>query len=310
MHGSDAIWSKYGSTISAFLNNPMYAAKTGIPPEKLAALAEQLAGVLTGVRDVSVSASAPAEGADGMLNVAKVVTLTGGAADKCSQIGKLIDTVVAMAPNDEAKKALDVLKFEPDAETIAGVKVSHLTIHLDQAPDVSEDDYRQMQKLFGKEVFVFRIAAVDDKHIVSAFGGGAERFEKLIALVKSGGSPLSENAGIKKAAALLESNRTAEGYLAVDTLLKTIERFGKATGEANPIPFEIPKLDAPVAMVTHPAGETGFQIDIAIPMGLISAAKDTAASFQGGGQPPQEPGAPSPSSDTGSSGESGPTGSN
>ncbi|MCB9851003.1 MAG: hypothetical protein H6817_09915, partial [Phycisphaerales bacterium] len=283
LKGSEQAWGKYSDAIGTLLKNPMYAAQTGIPPEKLAELSDKLGALVQKTRDLSFSISALPEGSDGIIGMTKVVSVSGGAAEVCSQVADLLSTMTAMAPDEESKKALGLLNYTADAETIAGVKVAHLTFPLDKAEDVAEEDYRNVQKVLGSEGILVRIAAIDDTHIAAALGGGSERFAKIIELAKSGAAPLDQDAGIKKAGAMLREQRTAEGYLAADTLLKTIRKIDEAVGESNSVPFEVPNVEMPIAGVMGPVEGAGFQADLAIPMAVISAAKDTAAAFNGGG---------------------------
>jgi hypothetical protein len=284
MRGSEKVWAKYAETYSTMLKNPMYAAQTGVEPAKMAAIADRISGIMRDARDVSFSLSALPEGSDGMIGMTKIVSVSGGAAAKCNQVAELIKSLIQLAPAEEAKKALDLFKYTDGAETVAGVKISQLALHLDQAEWVTEDDYRKLQNVLGRDGLLFRLAPIDDQHIVATLGGGTGRLEKIIALAKGGETPLAANAGVKKAAAMLTDKRTAEGYLALDHLLSSLKEIQTMLGEPDAIPFEVPKLDAPIAMTMSPVGEAGFQADLVIPMQAIAAAKDTAVTMQSQGR--------------------------
>ncbi|HRX85237.1 MAG TPA: hypothetical protein P5572_09495, partial [Phycisphaerae bacterium] len=250
----------------------------GADTAKMTELVNTFAGMFRDLRDLSFSVSAAPAGGDGLVGFAKVTTFEKGAAEKCAQIPEILQAIGAVVPSPQVQEALKNVKYMPGAETIAGAKVDHLIIALDQVPGVTPEDYSKVKKVVGSEGLVFRIAALDDQHVVATLGGGTARLGKVIELVQGKSAPLSTDEGIKKAAAMLPNDRYSEGYLAVDTLLNFVKEVGKAIGEDPDIPFTVPQVNAPLGMVMAPVEKTGLQVDVAVPMALLSAAKDVAVS--------------------------------
>lgn len=289
VRGSKEGWAKAAEGFNQMLSNPMIAMQLQADPEKLEHIKKIIGSLITATRDFSFSAAALPAGPDGMLGFAKVVSVEGDASGLCTQIGDLIGTIVSMAPAEEAAKVQNLVKFTPDAEQIAGASVSHLAINLDQADDVDKAWLDKLTKVVGKEGLLFRIAAIGDNHIVSTFGGGPARMQRVIELLKAGEAPLGANEGLKKAASLLPASRVLEGYVAVDHLMNTIGDISKVVDSPD-APPAFPKIDAPVAVVAGPAGGDTFQVDIAAPMPVVIAIKDTIMAAQGGGAPPADGG--------------------
>jgi hypothetical protein len=266
--------------IEAALSNPMLAAQTD--PEKMKKVMGILTGMLGDLRAVSFSISGLPDGPKGLIGLAKVVTFENGAKQKLVQYADLIGTTVSMipVPAEQEIRLADLVKYNAAAETIGGMEINHLVVHLDQIPDVQPEWLETVTRIVGKEGILVRIAAVDDQHVAATFGGGPERMEEVIGLVKGGRAPRGGDEATKKVAAMLPQERTFEGYLAVDQLLRAIAVIGKLVGESG-MP-QMPPVNAPVAMVGRPVGATGFQADVAFPMELIGAVKDVVMAGTGG----------------------------
>ena len=279
------------------LNNPMLAMQLQLDPEKLKRLTDIIGGMVGGMRKLAFSVSALPSGPDGLIALTKVVTVEGGAADRCTQVAEIMQVISSgLIQGEQAgdvKEAMEVVKYTAAAETLSGVQVDHLAVNVEQIAEASEEWVAQLRKVVGKEGILFRMAAVDDKRIAVTFGGGKDRMQRVIDLVKSGAAPLSADEGIKRATASLPRTRSLEGYLAVDNLIATIIAISKAVDQADDAPPAFPEVNAPVAVVGGPAGKTGYQMDVAVPMELVVAVKDYALSIMGGGAgAPGEPGAP------------------
>lgn len=189
---------------------------------------------------------------------------------------------------NSAKELVDKLKqyivHTADAETVEGAKVDTLAVKLQVLTELGqfqEDDVGLIEKVLGKEIAI-RFAAVGDKHFVMTFGGGKKRFESVCKHLKSAGDSLDKDAGIKEAATQLPSPRISEFYFAADNIVQAIKAVAKALGEEEEFPFDVPAINAPVAMSGALIG-TAQQINIVIPMKLIKATKDAIDKQAGAG---------------------------
>ena len=113
---------------------------------------------------------------------------------------------------------------------------------------------------------------MDTDHVIATFGGGPGRFDNVIGLVKGKQAPLSKNPGIVNTAKAMATQRNAEMYFAVDSLMRMLSDIGKATDE--PFPVTMPQINAPVGMVSYGVGKAAGQADVFVPMELIIQVRD------------------------------------
>jgi hypothetical protein len=185
----------------------------------------------------------------------------------------------AISDDEDFETIKKTVSHKPDAETIDGRKVDTVTFDPSQLGDAAppEADLKGMQKVLGNQI-VLRFGAVDDKRVVVAFGGGEARFKTIMASVK-GGASLSTDAGIGNVQGNLPSPRGTEWFVAVDTFIQTFKRINVASGQDDDINFDIPKLQAPVAMSTALQGKIG-RYDLFVPMKLISTMSEAVQKQQ------------------------------
>jgi hypothetical protein len=185
---------------------------------------------------------------------------------------------------DEIAKIKENVVHAADAETIDGNKIDTLTIKLAGLADmldVGEDEVGMVQKVLGKEI-VIRFGAVEDKYFVLTFGGGKKRFETVCKHLKSPGEGLDKDASIKEASGQLPTPRVSEFYIAVDNIAQAIKSVATALGEGEEFPFEVPTVNAPVAISGAMKGPVQ-QINIVVPMKLIKAVKEVIEKMSASG---------------------------
>jgi hypothetical protein len=275
--------------VAAIFTNPAMTGQMPLPPEKLKEISDMLSQNLANVRGLSFAVSALPAGPEGLFGFTKVLTVESNAAAVCTSLKNVLDTVMAAVPapaTPEAPKVQDIIEYKVAAETLDGIKVDHLIIHLDKAPDMDAEQLGKVKKVVGEEGIVIRIGAIDDKHVVSSFGGGAARFQKAAALAKAGEAPLANDEAIKASAALLSNEKVAEGYFSLDHLVNQINESVKAVGEPEEFPYHLGDLKAPAAMTVKPIPPAGAQADLIVPMPLASAIKDLIMNAAAGGSPP------------------------
>ncbi|UCG33353.1 MAG: hypothetical protein JSU68_01735, partial [Phycisphaerales bacterium] len=198
--------------------------------------------------------------------------------------------------NAEVSSLLRAIIYKAGADTTGDVSVDHLSLDLSAMEDVDPEDLEQITKVLGKDGLLLRVAAVSDKHVVMAFGGGQSRMSELVAHAKAAKAPLSTDAGISRVADNLPKGKTYEYYLAVDRILGLVKNIGEAVGE-DTVPFTMAEVNAPIAMAGS-GDKTYAYADVFFPMELIVAVKETAMQamgmMMGGGA---QPGAGQPSDD-------------
>ncbi len=299
MKGSQEVFAKLSEIYGGALANPMVAMQLNADPAKMQEVATSVSALVADVRNVSWAVSTQPEGADGIIGITKVVTFAGDAKGKCAKMGEVISKLLGgMFTAPEAQEAVQHIKFTSGAETLGDVSVDQLAIAIDKMQGVSEKDYEDVKAFFGAEGLILRMAAVDDNRVAVTLGGGKKLMETLAAQVKKGGAPLGGTDGIKKTGGLLPKAKTFECYFSVDNAMKFATAAAKISNEMPPPPF--PNTDLPVGVAGTPVGGIGYQLDVAVPIELVVAAKDYAMSMQGGGPPPSGP-AP-----TGDAAEAGP----
>ena len=246
--------------------------------DALAELKSATYDLLRSLRAVRLSVDALPSGPDGLIGLTLLLdTPDSGKAQ--GLITKVSEAAKRVCKDAELLPYFDALTHELDVEEMADVKVSRFKYDLSKVDELDEDDREEMLKIIGQEGLALRIAAVSDKRLAIAFGGGKERMSKVIAAAKSDDPALAEDAGVRRAAEQLPKTRASELYLALDEIGRCAQNIAKAIDE-DPLPLDIPDLDAPVAMVSV-ASKACARLDIFVPMELAVACKDAAMSLMG-----------------------------
>ncbi|MBN2561730.1 MAG: hypothetical protein JXQ75_12450 [Phycisphaerae bacterium] len=245
----------------------------GLNEEALKTIDSQVKDLAKASGAWAVGASALAGGADGMLGLTIVVKAK-DPKDYVAGIRKVYKAMTEASDNEDFEKIKKNVVHAEDAETIAGKKVDTITVNLEGLADVielSKDDLKQVTKVLGKDI-TLRFGAVGKTHVLFTFGGGKARFEKVCETLESSGQGLSADAGITKISGRLTSPRASECYIAVDNILQLVRSIAKEVGEEDVFPFDVPTVDAPVAISAAQIGRVQ-QMDIIIPMKLMTEAK-------------------------------------
>ena len=231
---------------------------------------------------IAISVSPQPEGSDGMVTVAKVIATHGDARQVCSALKEVLDGVKQEFADDaDTMELLRCIEYKVAAEKAGSLNIDHLVIKFPEQVknEIGETGMAAIKAVLGSDQFLVRIAVVDDRHVAITLGGGVAYMGKVIQAVKTNAAPLSDDAGIKRIAKFLAKKRNSEAYFAADRLIKLIGRISKAVGE--PFPVTIADLNAPVAMVEGKVAPAGAQVDVYIPIELISAIKDAFTKAMG-----------------------------
>jgi hypothetical protein len=283
--GSSQYMAEY---FGKMLDNPKITAGGDVDAEKLKSVKDIISKMIEGLRSIAISVSALPAGPDGMIGLAKVAGLEGDARECLDSFGELIQTVKGgLFTKEEVNEWLQHMEYTPKAETIAGIEVDHFKVKLDEIEEIEAEDLETALKIIGKEGVLVRVGAVDPRHVLATFGGGAARFETAAGLVKEKKAPLADNPGIKKTAEALPKKRAGEGYIALDTGFRLASEVAKVLDE--PLPFAVPEVNAPIGMAATMTSKTAQQSDVFIPMEVIMAAKDVVQAMMGMHAPPAVP---------------------
>lgn len=248
----------------------------GADEEAVKTIDTESKNLLKSIKSLAVCVSALPQGADGLIGLTVAVE-TSSAEAFLASARKVYKAIWKLSDDEDVATVKEQVTHAEDAETVAGHKVDTVTIKLSGLAEVSEmetDDLKNVQAVLGKEL-VFRFGAVDDEHFLFAFGGGKARFAKASeALTSQSGPSLADDEGIGALSKKLHSPRASEGYLAVDNIVHLAKAVAKIVGHEDEIPFDLPMLNAPVALGGAQIGSIQ-QADLFVPMKLITAIKKT-----------------------------------
>jgi len=267
-------------TFDQILNEQMFGEI--MSSEELKSFKDELVQLLVQVDAINMSAAGlPAEGGGGMIGGVSVITVKDSrkwqeqARGLFANVKKII-LKAAEQPDitEEELKAVDAaIQIKENAEKLGDAVVDHFVVDLRQIPDLTEEDIAEVEAVIGKEGVLVRIVAMDPKHVVISFGGGAKRCQDIMNNVSQGKAPLADNKFIKMVADRLPKGpRLSEGYLHLENLLKLVIDISNQLNEPFPFPLMIPET-APLSFTNVKVSDTAQQIDLLIPMETITTAK-------------------------------------
>lgn len=229
-----------------------------------------------------------AGGSAGLFGIAMLID-TRDSAKFLELKGKAIEAAKGLAstandPNidEEAKKMIAALTYQPGVEDIAGAKVGHLKFDLTQVPDMDDEHRAQVEKVIGKDGMLIRSAAVDGQTVSITFGGGSEYMGKILESAKKKEAALEANPGITKVNAHLPKERASVVYVAVDQMVSGVGRFMKEMEEEE-LPVKMPALQSPIAL-SSTGGNEWSRMDIVFPTEVLKAGKDAVMGMMSGGE--------------------------
>jgi hypothetical protein len=226
----------------------------------------------------SISVTRLPASSDGMIGLVVTGAIPGGAEKWVQVAGDVVQKILGMITDEDVRSVTDHITYTPNAETIGGAKVDHIKFDLSwlvEDETLTEDDLAMIGKIIGSEGVLVRLVAFDADHVGLLFGGGPKRVEQVAQVLKSGTTPLADHASLQAIAPnLRKNNRFFEMYLAADTTLQFVNDAAVAVGE-DPLPVEIPKINAPAAIIGTIAPLTG-RVDVFVPMQMISGIKNVA----------------------------------
>ena len=188
---------------------------------------------------------------------ATLVLRTDQPADLWGRVRTGVASVVQPGGNSAAPAAAEQAAgrgwaFQDAAEQIAGLDVDHIQL----AADWSGWDYVSGVR---PQATLVRVAAVDDAHLVVVAGGGPQRFEAVVAAVRSGQAPLAAEVGIARLAPRIPAGAALIAYWAADRW------WSKPAGEADA------GAPPPVLLTVQPAAQQVWRGQVFIPVEMVDA---------------------------------------
>jgi hypothetical protein len=255
--------------------------KSLINLEKLAPFKEKLLQVPTtlGGELFSFSVSALPQGPDGLVGVAMVVDCDDSAAAQ-ELVGGLLTAAKDVVTDEQIKEALEVVHYTPKAETLDGVRVDHVVVDLKSVTELDAQDIAIAEKIVGNEGMLMRILAPTPTRLAVVFGGGKKRASEVLAICKASQAPLADNTGIQRVQPALPKMRNLDFFVALDNGFALVKNIMTVRGEM--LPIDLPKVDAPVAIIRSGDADTG-RVDLFIPIQLIQPLAQMAMQAMMGG---------------------------
>jgi hypothetical protein len=149
-------------------------------------------------------------------------------------------------------------------------------VHLDLSALETPEIMEQMLKVIGQDGLTLRLAVVDPTHVAVSVGGSGDLMARLIANVKLGKAPLSDDLRIRAVADYLPGNRFAEGYVVLDRVAVMVSNISHAVGEQVQLPSSIFQAKAPLAVVTS-GDTTSMHVDLYMPLEVLAALRSASA---------------------------------
>ncbi len=226
------------------------------------------------LRGVALAVYSPEPGPDGLLNLQTVWEVT----DAKQWIGHLRDLIIhikALKSDDpKSKAALQAITYKLGAVFLEGVAIDE--VHLDLSALETPEIMEQMLKVIGQDGLTLRLAVVDPTHVAVSVGGSGDLMARLIANVKLGKAPLSDDLRIRAVADYLPGNRFAEGYVVLDRVAVMVSNISHAVGEQVQLPSSIFQAKAPLAVVTS-GDTTSMHVDLYMPLEVLAALRSASA---------------------------------
>jgi len=208
---------------------------------------------------------------------AAMVLETQDAARTVEGLRKLFRTVLAVSNDPEFDGIKKSIVHRPDAEVIEGRKIDTITVDpkLLAGAGVRIAELKKAEALLGRDLTV-RFGPIADKQVAIAIGGGQARFE-AIQRAATVGSPdgMNSDPGVRSVLDNVSKPRSFEFFIALDHLVASIRAQARAMGDDDPIPVELPTLNAPAAFCGSVQGHTA-RWEFFMPRKLMIALKQVA----------------------------------
>lgn len=252
-----------------------------IDQEKFSQAKDSLKTIMTSTNAMSGVMHILPESAKGVIGASIVLDVIDSAA-YCNSWAAFVENskaIVSEMAGDEFAEYIKPLTFTVDAGKVGDIPYHALGYDMTGLMGLEEEDIEALQELLGPDGLSFRLIPVNKTRVATVFGGGDEFAKLATEAAASDEAPLANDPGIKTSMSRMPSELDAIAVLALDRLLKVVNRGIEAMDE-EPLPIEVPKLNEPLSIGSL-NGKGWGRVDYYIPMELIVAAKDASMTFMG-----------------------------
>lgn len=223
------------------------------------------------VRSMAVSVALLPSEEPGLLAVTKVLHTQGDGTALVQQIERTVETLRSGLFTDPAHNAaLQRIAYLRAAETSSGIAVDHVVIDLS---GYETAEAAKLRALIGGDRLTVRVAIVEPGQVVVAFGGGVERFGRIVDTVRAKEAPLATRFKLPPPMDDTSRPRWFEGYLSLDQWSRLVRRLPSVTGKPTAVP-DVRDVDAPLVITAHRPLSTISRVDFFIPLEWTAAFRE------------------------------------
>jgi len=245
-------------------------------PARIGPVFDESVAIATGAERYAFSISM-IPGPDRPTLAAAMVLQTADATRTVDALRKLFRTVLAVSNDPEFDGIKKSIVHRIDAEQIQGRKIDTITVDpkLLAGAGVKMAELRKAEALLGRDLTV-RFGPISDKQVAIAIGGGQSRFEAIQKAATVGSADgMNADVGIRAVLENMYKPRSLEFFVALDHIVGSIRAQARAMGDDDPIPVDLPRLDAPAAFCGSVTGRTA-RWEFFAPKRLMVAMKQVA----------------------------------
>ncbi|MFQ5461928.1 MAG: hypothetical protein ACE5E5_04785 [Phycisphaerae bacterium] len=172
------------------------------------------------------------------------------------------------AADERINRLLASLVYRRAVETIDGVVVDQVAVDF---TDGEPTEFGSVKRLLGPEGLLVRVGVVDDRHVVVSLGGGARRFQAIVAAVRRGADPVRARAAMDAVAIHLPAGRTLAAYLFPARMVTLLEAWGCAWRTQDAV-YEFAASPVPVGATLSTEG-AGLLWRVVVPADVLQSLK-------------------------------------
>jgi hypothetical protein len=177
------------------------------------------------------------------------------------------------------------ITLTPNAKTLDGISFDSLQTTMTPDPNnpMAQQQAQMMALMYGPNGMTAYTGVVGD-HFVLSTGLDDTALSSLIATAKTGDAPLAALDAVKKVASNLPTNRAAEFYVPLDTVVSTGLTYAKQFGFAMPVqlPPDLPPIGETVSTDAGTVKVDSY-VPTALVQSLVAAGMQAFMQMNGGG---------------------------
>jgi len=245
---------------------------SGTDPEKLAQFRQTLRSAISAIQSGAGALSTQPQSPEGLIAIIGALKLT-DAQTWLADVQKAADLLgEGFFINESAKRFYNDIRYQPNADTIAGVPVHHLVLDLIEPSVESPARKIDYSAALGPAKKVIQIAAVDSQTVVVCVGDHPRVMAALIASARGQAPGLDRYAGLAKVKPLLPDNNNVFVLFSLEELIRTGRTLARMQDKVESFSYQMPQTDTPIG-ATVARSPTGCRIEAVIPIDLAAALK-------------------------------------